>query len=362
LLSPGAPARLGARAVPASADPSNTMVTADAALLDALADCLESGGTLLEALEKVAAAGRVAEPWAQRVRPSARAEAPVRAALRESKVLDDEELSVLAVADTGAAVASALRAVALRRRRSVARRRAIRWGLLGPFALGALTVVLDPLPNLVTGGAYLWPVLRGLLTLFILSLAVVAGIPALLRDPRARSMALRLCSSVPGVRRLAALYAEEELTTALVPLMEAGEMRTAGLTAAASLLAWSPLREGLRAAAGAVRLPSTPLPMGGLEPLAPRLSLATKLAVVGGVASKRLPERLAQRGEAIHLLLTARLRLVVRIGAYALVVLFSVNSLVGMIARGLPGMPALPGGDASPEQKELEDLMKQLGQ
>jgi hypothetical protein len=212
----------------------------------------------------------------------------------------------------------------------------------------------------LSGGAYLWPVFRGLLTLFILSFAVVAGIPALLRDPRARSWALRLCTSMPGVRRLAALYAEEELTTALVPFVEGGEVGAAGLTAAASLLAWSPLREGLRVAAGAV--PSTALTMGGLEPLARQLSLATNLAIVGGVASKRLPERLAQRGEANHLLLTARLRLVARIGAYALVVLFSVSSLVGMIARGLPGMPTLPGGATSPEQKELEDLMKQLGQ
>jgi hypothetical protein len=167
---------------------------------------------------------------------------------------------------------------------------------------------------------------------------------------------------MPGVRRLAALYAEEELTTALVPFVEGGEVRTAGLTVAASLLAWSPLREGLRVAAGAVRLPSTPLPMGGLEPLARQLSLATNLAIVGGGASKRLEKRLAQRGEAINLLLTARLRLVVRIGAYALVVLFSISSLVGMISRGLPGMPTLPGGATSPDQKELEELMKQFGQ
>ena len=338
------------------------MFTADAVLLDALADCLESGGTLLEALENVATAGRGAGEWAQHVRRSARAEVPVAAALRESNALDDDELSVLSAAGTAATVASALRAVALRRRRSLARRRAIHWGLLGPFALGALTVVLDPLPNLITGGAYVWPAFRGLFTLLILALAVVAGIPALLRAHPTRSTALRLCSSVPGIRRLAALYAEEELTTALVPFVEGGEVGAAGLTAAASLLAWSPLRDGLHVVAGSVGLPSTPLPMGRLEPLAPQLSLATKLAIVGGVASKRLADRLAQRGEAIASLLTARLRLLVRIGAYALVVLFSVNSLVGMIARGFPGMPTLPSDAASPEQKELDELMKQLGQ
>jgi hypothetical protein len=202
-------------------------------------------------------------------------------------------------------------------------------------------------------------VVRGLFALIVLTLAVVAGIPALLRG-RARHGALLLCAAVPGVRRLALLYAEEELTTALVPFADSAEVRAAGLTAAASLLAWSPLREALRVAGRSVRPPSGSLPMGGLEPLAPHLSLATDLAIVGGVASKRLAQRLAQRGEAITLVVTARLRLVTRFGAYALVVLFSVSALVGMISRGLPGMPGFHGGATSPEQKELEELMKQL--
>jgi hypothetical protein len=155
--------------------------------------------------------------------------------------------------------------------------------------------VLDPLPSLIAGGAYFWPVLRGLFALVILTLAIVAGIPALLRNPRARLRALQLCTAIPGVRRLATLYAEEELTNALVPFVERAEVKTAGLTAATSLLAWSPLREALHIAARTVRLPSALLPMGGLEPLARRLSLDTDLAIVGGVASKRLAERLAER-------------------------------------------------------------------
>jgi hypothetical protein len=72
--------------------------TPDTALLDAPADCLESGGTLVEALENVATAGRAAEQWAQHVRRSARSEVPVARALRESNVLDDEELSFLSAA------------------------------------------------------------------------------------------------------------------------------------------------------------------------------------------------------------------------------------------------------------------------
>jgi hypothetical protein len=158
------------------------------------------------------------------------------------------------------------------------------------------------------------------------------------------------------------LYAEEELTTALVPFVDGEEVRTVGFTAAASLLSWSRLGEALRRAAGPVRAPSTPLPMGGLEPLAPQLSLATNLAIVGGVASKRLAERLTGRGDAIAVLLTARLRLAVRVMAYSFVVAFSVSSLVGMVSRGLPGMPTLPGGVTSPDQQELDELLKQMQQ
>jgi hypothetical protein len=337
------------------------MISTNAAVLDTLADCLESGDTLSAALEKVAAAGGAAEDWAQRIRRSVRTEVPVAAVLRESNVLDADELSLLS-AESPAALASVLHAVALRRGRRLARRRAIAWGLVGPFVFGALTVVLDPLPNLITGGAYLWPVLRGLSVLVILAIAILGGIPVFLGVPRVRTGVLRICAAVPGARHLTALYAEEELTTALVPFVDGGEVGTRGLTAAASLLAWSPLGDALRVAARSVRPASMPLPMAGLDPLARQLSQATDLAIIGGVACKRLSEHLARRGEAITLFLNARLRLVVRIGAYALVALFSITSLAGMVARGLPGMPTLPGGATSPDQKQLEDLLKQLEQ
>jgi len=165
---------------------------------------------------------------------------------------------------------------------------------------------------------------------------------------------------VPGIRWFASLHAEEELASALVPFADGEEVGTLGFTAAASLLAWSRLAEALRRAAGSVRPPSTSLPMGGLEPLAPQLSLATNLAIVGGIASKRLAERLTRRADAIAVLLTARLRLVVRVVAYALVLVFSVSSLAGMVSRGLPGMPTLPGGLTSPDQQQLEELLKQM--
>ena len=323
------------------------MIPTDA-VLDALADCLESGDTLVEALEKVATAGGEVQDWTRHVLRSVRANLPLARALGDSNVVDAEELSLLLAGGADASAARALRAVVARRQRGRARRRAIRAGLVAPLALGALTVALDPLPDLITGGAYLWPVLRGLFVLLVLTIAVVAGAPVLLRHP----MALRLCAATPGVRRLAALHAEEELTTTLAPFAEHGEVTAAGLGAVASLLAWSPLSEPLRDAARSVRAQATPLamggpmggPMGGLDPVARHLSVATDLAIVGGVASKRLTERLARRGEAVAQQLTARLRLVTRIGAYGLLVLFSVSSVLGMISRGLPGMPTLPGG------------------
>jgi hypothetical protein len=358
------------------------MIRSNTALLDALADCLGSGDTLFEALAKIGTVKGTAEAWAQQVRRSVRSEVPLASALRESGVLDDEELSLLSGEGADAAAASALHAVALRRQRSLGRRSAIRWGLVAPFAFGVLAVVLDPLPNLITGGAFLWPVFRGLFTFVIPTLAIFAGIPALLRSRRTRPAALRLCSAIPGVRRLADLYAEEELTTALAPFVDngSGGVTTAGLSAAASLLAWSPsFVEALRRAARSVPPAPGPLatgrphevggpgaglePMGRLEPLARQLSLATDLAIVGGVASQRLAQRLTQRAEAIAPLLTARLRLVTRVGAYTLVVLFSISSLVDMVSRGLPGVSTVLGGGATtPEQKQLEDLLKQLEQ
>jgi hypothetical protein len=336
------------------------MKITDTAFLDTLADCLESGDALLDALGRMATAGGTAALWTQHVRRCTSAELPVAAVLRASNELDDNELSLFSTESGDTVAAALLHVVALRRRRSRARRRAILWGLVGPFGIAVLTVILDPLTNLVTGGAYIWPVLRGLLWLVLLALGAVVGIPALLRHRRARPSVLRLCNSLPGVRWFAALYIEEELTTVVVPFVDGAVVRGDGLTAAASLLGWSPLGDTLSVAAQVSRPASARLPMGGLEPLAGHLSLATGLAIVGGVATGRLAERLAQRGEAVSALLTARLRLGVRVGAYALVVLFSLGSLAGMISRGLPGMPTLPGGAASPDQKELEQLMKQL--
>jgi len=336
------------------------MSTTNAALLDALADCLETGEPLPDALARVAAAGGAALGWAERIGRSLRADVPIAAALRRTELLDHAELALLSAEGADLVAPALLHALVLRRRGQVERRWAVLRGLIGPLGFAALTVVLDPLPNLVSGGPFVGPVLRGLALLVVLGVALFVGVPALLRHPTRRARALRLCAAIPGLHAFTALHAEEELVTVLVPFVEGRRINRQGLAAAAGLLAWSPLGEALRIASRADVPPQAPLPMGGLESLARHLSLATRLTLVGGVGSGRLAERLRQRGESLTPLLTRRLRLTAKGAAYALVLLFSVASLAGMVARGIPGLPTLPGGAGSADQKQLEELMKQL--
>jgi hypothetical protein len=336
------------------------MTTTDAALLEALGDCLGSGDTLPQALGKVSMAGGTAGWWTEQVRRSAPTDVAAPAALHRTRLFEPDELSLLPQGGPDAAAAPSLHALVLRRRRGAARRRAVLWGLVAPFGFAALTVMLDPLPNLISDAPFLWPEVRGFLVLCLLGAAIFAGLPALLRRPGARARILRMCNAVPGLRWFTTLHAEEELTTAVVPFIVEEQVTPAGLLAASSLLAWSPLAATLRSAAASERPAGVTLPLGGLEPIARQLSWGTNLAVIRGVTSHQLALRLTQRGDDIATLLTARLRLTLRITGYALVVVLSISSLVGMISRGLPGMPTLPGGDVTPDQQQLEDLLKQL--
>ncbi len=333
------------------------------ALLDALADCLAAGDPLGTALGKVAVAGTPAGIWAAHVGRSLPPDHPIGAALDSANAIDADEQALLSAEGARDRAAAVLRAVALRRRRHGERRREVLQGLLGPILIGVLTVFLDPLPDMIGGGSYFWPLVRGLLALALLVGIVVGVLPALLRDPRIGPTVLRVSAALPGLGWLAARYAEEELTVALAPFVEGSAVSGAGLGAAASFVAWSPFAETLRTSRRALDpasgLPST-LAMGGLEPLARQLSVDTNLAIIGGVACGQLAERLTARGDALSTLLTARLRFLVRLGAYALVLVFSLVSLAGLLARGIPGMPTLPGGSESAEQKQLDELMKQL--
>jgi hypothetical protein len=329
-------------------------------LLDTLADCLSAGDSFPVALGKIGAAGPAAGVWAAHVGNSAHGATKVGDVLGASGLIDDVERTLLATEGAEGGLPALLRAVAERRRRQITRRATLLRGLVGPFLVAAITVVLDPLPNLLGDGDFAWPAVRGLLLLCALSLAAVVAVRWLFGDPSARRVTLRAIMSVPGARYFGALHLEEELTTALAPFAVGGAVADTGLRVAASVVAWSPIAEPLRLSGRADRATADPpAPMGGLAPLAGKLSPETHLAILGGVATKRLGERLAARGNAISAQLTQRTRLLVRVSAYGLVLVLSTISVVGMVGRGLPTMPNHSHLGAA-DQKQLDELMKVL--
>src|SRR5580658_10426468 len=133
------------------------MPASDASFLDALAACLGAGVSLSDALSRIETAGADASLWVRRIRPFVRPESSVGGALHAARAIDATEGALLALAVTPDAVERLLHALALRRRRRATLRSAILRGLVGPVAIGALTVVLNPLPNLVGNGSYVGP-------------------------------------------------------------------------------------------------------------------------------------------------------------------------------------------------------------
>ncbi len=336
-------------------DASPAMKTSDAALLDVLAACLGAGAPLPEALSRLEVAGPEASRWVQRVRPFVRPGGSVESALFAARAIDASEHAFLASAVTPDAIAGVLHALVLRRRRRDVLRSAIFRGLLGPFAIAALTVILDPLPNLIGSGSYVGPVFRGLLVLGLMTALVVVGVPAMLRSPIYGPRALAICARFPGLDWLAARHAEADFVTMSAPFVARPEVGSAGLLATSALLAWSPLGQRVRAAA----LGGATAQGAALAAVAPHLSLATNLSIVSGTASGHLAARLTERGEEIAAELTKSLRVAVRVAAYTLVVLLSLGSLASMLSRALPGA-SLPGATLTEEQKELDEIMREL--
>jgi hypothetical protein len=341
------------------------MVAPDAACLDALASCLGSGVPLPDALARIESAGMEASRWVGRIRkhsaPDGRAPVSLEDALCSSNVVDAAERAVLARAVTPAEVEGVLRAFALRRGQRAALRRALLRGLVGPLAVAILTVVLDPLPNLLGNGSYVGPVLSGLFVLGLVSAACVVGVPAALRSPALGPRFLALSAKLPGLAWLAAQHAEAELVTMSAPFAAPSDAGSGGLLAMAAALSWSPLGGAIRGAVQSGGAASAEAPLDwALVRLAPRLSLPTNLSIVSGIASGQLAARLTARGDEIATRLTARLRFATRTLAYSVVVLLSIQSLVGMVSRAMPGGSLLPGIVPSAEQKELEEIMKEL--
>jgi hypothetical protein len=326
----------------------------DAALLEVLAACLGAGVPLADALARIETSGTRAWQWVARLRPHVRLGSSVAATLLAAGVVDGPEHALLAQALTPSATERLLLALVSRRRRRELLRTAFQAALAGPFGLAALTVVLAPLPNLLGSGSYVWPVTRGVFTLGVLAALVFLGLPAALGSPSLGSRVLGVLARVPGLDRLAARHAEAELVTLAAPFVEGGEASREGLLAASTALAWSPLGARVAEAAGVQGGPPA------LARLAPHLSLVTNLAIVSGAASQKLSARLTERGEELATQLRARLRVTLRVAAYTLVVILSFEGLANLVSRGLPGMPLLPGATPTGEQKELEELLREL--
>jgi hypothetical protein len=286
-----------------------------------------------------------------------RGDGSVESALHAARVIDAREQSLLAVAVAPDAVESLLHALAARRRRRDALRRLILHGLVGPFAIAALSVLLDPLPNLFVGGeSYIGPVFRGLSVLGLVTALVVLGVPAALRSPRIGPRIVELCASLPGLSWIAARHAEAELATMSAAFVGRSDAGTGGLLAASAMLAWSPLGARIRDAATA----NAATPEWALAKLAPYLSVETNLAVVGGIASGRLAADLATRGEALAAEVTRHVQRGVRVTAYTFVVLLSLASLASLVSHALPFASPFTGATPTTEQKELDDIMKLL--
>ena len=165
------------------------------------------------------------------------------ASLHAARAIDPTEAALLTLAVTPDATERLLHTLAIRRRRRATLRSAILRGLIGPIAIGALTVVLNPLPNLVGNASYVGPVLRGLFLLGLATAFVVAGVPALLRSPSIGPRVFALCARLPGLAWIASRYAEGELVTVSAPFVARSEAGSEGLLAASTMIAWSPLGE-----------------------------------------------------------------------------------------------------------------------
>jgi hypothetical protein len=332
------------------------MFASDTHTLDALAACLRAGLPLDDALLRLETAGGGASRWVKRVRPFVRPGETVEKALAGAGTIDEGEQALLAPATTPDAVAGLLEAISARRRRRARLLRSVLGGLLGPFAVAAITVVLNPLPALLFGsiGEYVGSVVLGFLVLGVVTGLIAVGLPVLLQSPKAGPRTLGLLARIPLVDLLVGRHAEAELLTIVGPYTGGPEAAPAAMAAAAAVLDWARLGRAARAT-------TAEEPAGALVRLAPHLSQATNLAVVEGVAGGKLPARLAARGEEIDAALTKNVRLVARIVAYTLVVVLSLGAYVDLVGRALPGgnIPLLEGMPSG-EQKDLDELMREL--
>jgi type II secretory pathway component PulF len=320
-------------------------------LLEALADCLAAGVATPAALEVLEGGGRSGRDLARALAAASESGELADAIARAMRV-SDEEAVLLIEAERRGRLPAALALCAARRREARALRRQLAQAAATPLLLALLTVLLAPLPRLILGGGYAGAALRGAAAVLAVAGVGLLLLPWLFAHPRHGAGLRARLARIPLLGRLVRLDAEAGFAGALgvlggaaPPALEVVEV--AGRVWRSPQLA--------RAAAQAARIPARassaqrPSPS---EALSPELALTMATgAAAGGLADRLGRFRLRARDQ-----LTARLRGIARVLAFALLVAVSLQGLRQLMSQSLPGlMPGLgvPGLE-TPELKELE--------
>ena len=294
-------------------------------LLAALASALASGASPPAALAWLAGAGPASARVARQLEEGLKS-GSLSSALTSAGLVAADEAAVVAAGDASAALAWT---VDWRRIRAE-RRRAIRGAVIGPLAFAALTLLAEPLPSLVMGAGLFGGALRATLLLAAATAALWFGVPRLLVRRRA------WFARVPFVGALLRLD-EEDAAAALVAAFAARDNLGAAPSVARAIAA--PFAESLIAAAADPSL------------RAPSLSESFALALSVGARQGELPARMAAFHADRARTLTARLRRVARVVAFAVAAAVAVQATSHLLSGPLPG---LGGNVDTPEMRELE--------
>jgi type II secretory pathway component PulF len=326
--------------------------------LDALADALAAGAGPAEALALVQAASPDAARWAAKMSGPVGAGIGLASALAQAEPLRPAEIALLRTAERSGSVGPALRWIAGRRRARRERWAGVVQGTFTLMAMLVLTNLTSALPAIVLGGNFGAAVAPGLLGTVAGLLAVYVGVPMALRHPKVAG----LLAPVPGPGHLVRLQAEAELAAAAAALVEAGGSLREGLAGAADVVRVPSLSAAAREGLGLVA------PDGGQRARRPRpvpagvASEPLRLALVVGDRAGDLPTRMRAFAAAAEARVTSRLVVALRITLLIVIVLLSLQSLLGSFA-GPAGMLDLGGGGLPLDpgtQREFEQLMKEI--
>lgn len=137
---------------------------------------------------------------------------------------DPLEVAMVEAAETTGHLGPALRSLAegLRREQEILGK--LRGALMQPVLLAASAAVLLPAPTAVQNGipSYLATAGLGLFLVAVVAVALLVGVPTILRHPRARGPVLRIFGAIPGFAQLVRLRRMSLLFGTLGPALEAG--------------------------------------------------------------------------------------------------------------------------------------------